>query len=112
MENNLILRKDVEKERFNSQKFEVTELRQFLAYYMLILEFATTKLKVINNAEKEAIHKLLISTIAQETENSHVLIANHLYVITLWLTSLENWDAWLQINRAKEYLYSQIGILE
>lgn len=107
MEKNYMLTKSaVAKERFNAEYFAIEpgfslEIKnKFINYYMQLIQFAY-ELDLIPEEARGHIAQALMSAI-EKREQGRVLIAtNYLYVVTLWLQSMSNWDAWLKLSSLK-----------
>lgn len=102
----LLSREDVAKERFNSQNFKPVsgntekEQNQFIFYFMQILQFAF-ELNLINEEVRNNLATILTTTIEKQADGRVARITNFLYIVTLWLQSMTNWDAWIKLSSIK-----------
>ena len=107
MNNNygLVSELDLMTQKFNNQRFETLESAKFTILYMQILEFAQ-KIGLINEAKKLEIADNILEKVKDETEGEILPICNTLYVIALWITSMNsNWKAWIEINQCYDKTY-------
>lgn len=91
---------DLNRERFDSQDFNsnITTANQFIFYYLQLVEFATV-LKIITENQKNAIINNLTQEISDLANAQPHIVSNYLYVVTLYLQSKSNWEAWQELEK-------------
>ena len=107
MNNNvLITQEELLKEKFNSQEIINTEnIAEFLLYFARILQLGVMEeliggdeFNFISNMLTKAISNCIIIPEDDEFVDDSEQIANYMYVITLYLQSKSNWEAFLELK--------------
>lgn len=86
MNNSIITMEKANEEKLNSYNFSVNTIKEYMAFYMLLLQVAC-EIGMFSEQEKERINKFLLLAIAGKTEGRAILMANIIYVYTFWLLS-------------------------
>lgn len=115
MGNELLTREEILKEKFNSRHMEVVNDSTIIMYFAWILQVAY-ELELINVQRRDFLAKLIADTIKgsviinREFDKTDTAVENYMYVITMYLQSMPNWEAWLELDNinsfhdAKEFL--------
>lgn len=115
MNNNMLMSKeDSIRDSFNSSNFNYNETEyleneflkdyfqnnRFILYFVQLLHFAL-KLNIITKDACNFIVTNLISTIEKEVDGNTILVSNYLYIITIYLKTMSNYDAWIELKNLK-----------
>ena len=109
--NMLLSSETILKELFNSQDFDPeknTEVlsssvyhfkitNKFILYFTQLLQFAFEQ-NLLNEDARNTIANLLLGSFSKHAEEKVRIVSNYLYITTLWLQSMSNWEAWLQLS--------------
>ena len=110
--NELLSREDILKEEFNSQSIETTE---FIKFFTSILQLAYD-FNLIDIEQRNLIARNIIIAIeesiilSREFDDKSNATENYMYVISSYLQSKSNWEAWCELRKinsvisAKEFL--------
>ncbi len=89
MKNEIISINVVKRQQFNSFIIKTDDSRQFLAYYVAVLVTAQ-QFGLITKYDCEIISQNILSAFQSEFENSPLVMANNMYVLTSYLKAQEN----------------------
>ena len=98
----LMTANEEKKSRFNCEVIDLTQLKNFIGYYLCILKLAFDY-QFINEKERNFISKLILQAIYTVSNSNAVVVSNYHYVISLWLQSMSKYDAWTKINSLADF---------
>lgn len=108
-ENKLLTREEILKENFNNIKIDTKDVKKFLVYFGGILELGISE-GLIDEAVRNVITTAITNAIEYEAskydyddefDTNYIQLRNYMYVISSYLQSKSNWDAWLELVSIK-----------
>lgn len=103
----LLSRESLLKDTFNNSKIDTKNVQKFLLYFWGILQLGVST-GLIEEAECNFIANAINSAIEvatledeEEDDTNYIQIRNYMYLISSYLQSKTNWDAWLEISSIK-----------
>ena len=103
MKQELLTKEDSLKERFNSFPLRTETLKQHMMYPHSILHIGTMMAEITSETESNIMNDVLEAmsesvTINEDGEAIPILVANYMYIFTLYLQSMSIWNAWLKLT--------------
>lgn len=113
MKNELLTKEAILQEKFNSVTLRTENLKQFMLYSSMILHLGTMSLEISNEDEIRIMNLIgqAVSDSVELDENDEpisVLVANYMYLLTVYLKSMSNWNAWLELKDIKSIKDAQV----
>lgn len=104
----LLTRESLLKEIFNNSKIDTQNVQKFLLYFWGILQLGVStglieeaECNFIANVINNAIEVATLEDEEEEENTNYIQIRNYMYLISSYLQSKTNWDAWLEISSIK-----------
>lgn len=98
----LLTREDLAKENFNNAKIDTEDIDKYLLYFAAILQLGLSE-GLISEVGRNFIANTITKAIEISSEGddeyptNYILIRNYMYIVSSYLESKTNWDAWLEL---------------